>query len=140
MAIDPLTSAATARTLLERAVAWDSVPTLTTAEVDDLLVLAGSLDADDATVYAGRDLNRAASIGWQWKAGKVVNNFTTALPDGMKFNREQTYDHCMQQSAAYAVGTLSVIGTSLPGRRSGIGSIHLVSTMVDPDDVDLAVS
>lgn len=130
MATDPVTVAATARTLLERAVAWESVPTLTEDEVTDLLVLAASED-DGTTVYTGRDLNRAASVGWQWKAGKVAGDFTTALPEGMKFNREQVYEHCMTQSAGYAVGTLSVLGTSLVGRRAGIGVVGLVSTMVD---------
>ena len=139
MATDPVTVEATARTLLERSVAWESVPVLTTAEIDDLLDLASSENDAEAIVYTGRDLNRAASIGWQWKAGKVASYFTTALPEGMKFNREQVYEHCIQQSVGYANGSLSVIGTSLPGRHAGISSIHLVSTMVDPDDVDLAV-
>lgn len=128
MATDPVTVEATARTLLERAVAWDSAPELTSDEIDDLLILAESVDDDDATVYAGNDLNRAASVGWQWKAGKVAGYFTTALPEGMKFNREQVYEHCLTQSAGYAIGSLSVLGTSLSGNRAGIRSIGLMTS------------
>jgi hypothetical protein len=128
MATDPLTDATLARTLLERATAWNSDPVLTTQEVTDLLGLASSVDDDDATVYAGTDLNRAASLGWQWKAGKVASYMTTALPEGMKFNREQIYEHCMTQSAMYAVGSLSVLGTSLPGQRVGIASVGLMTS------------
>jgi hypothetical protein len=135
MATDPVTVEATARTLLERAVAWDSVPELTTDEVDDLLDLASSENDAEETVYTGADLNRSASVGWQWKAGKVAGYFTTGLPEGMKFSREQVYEHCMTQAAGYAVGSLSVLGTSLIGRRAGIGVVGLVSTMVDGEYV-----
>lgn len=129
MATDPLTDAIEARTLLEMAVAYDSAPVLTDSEVDQLFDLASSENDDEETVYTGVDLNRSASLGWQWKAGKVASYMTTALPDGMKFNREQIYEHCMQQSAGYAIGTLSVIGTGLPGkRRSGIVSIGLTTS------------
>jgi hypothetical protein len=129
MATDPLTDATQARTLLEQATAWDSDPVLTSTEVDDLMDLAASENDDSDTVYTGADLNRAASLGWQWKAGKVAGYFTTALPDGMKFNREQVYEHCMTMAANYASGILSVIGTGLPGRRtSGIASVGLMTS------------
>lgn len=131
MAIDPLTDAVLARTLLERAVAWQTAPVLTTQEVTDLLALA----VTDGT-YGGTDLNRAASLGWQWKAGRVTKNYSQSLGDGVKFSREQVYAHCMAMAAKYATGELSVLGTSLPGkRRSGIGVVGLVSTMVDPAEV-----
>ena len=129
MATDPLTSEAQARTLLEQATAWNNAPELTEAEVDDLMDLAASENDAEETVYTGTDLNRAASLGWQWKAGKVAGYFTTALPEGMKFNREQVYEHCMTMAANYATGALSVIGTSLPGRRqSGIVSVGLMTS------------
>jgi hypothetical protein len=129
MATDPLTDATEARTLLELAVAWDSAPELTDIEVDQLFALASSENDDAETVYTGIDLNRSASLGWQWKAGKVAGYFTTALPDGMKFNREQVYEHCMTMAANYANGVLSVIGTGLPGaRRSGIASVGLMTS------------
>lgn len=131
MATDPLTDAVLARTLLERAVAWQTAPVLTTQEVTDLLALALTDGA-----YGGADLNRAASLGWQWKAGKTAGDFTVSLEGGMKFSREQVYAHCMEMAAKYATGELSVLGTSLAGRRrSGIGVIGLVSTMVDPAEV-----
>ena len=131
MATDPLADAALARSLLERAVAWQTAPALTAQEVTDLLALA-----DTAGTYGGTDLNRAASLGWQWKAGRVTKNYAQSLGDGVKFSREQVYAHCMEQAAKYATGELSVLGTSLAGRRrSGIGVVGLVSTMVDPAEV-----
>lgn len=136
MATDPLTSEADARTFLERAVAHTTVPVLSPDEVDDLVRLAGTLTDDLTMEYSGVDLNRAASLGWQWKAGKVASDFTVSLTDGMKFNRAEVYEHCMVMSADFALGRKSVLGTSLPGRsRSGIGSVTLVSTMRDPDEV-----
>lgn len=128
MAIDPLTDPIQARTFLERATAAATKPALTSDEVMDLVVVASSLNDVLETVYTGTDLNRAAALGWQWKAGKVAGDFTTALEGGMKFNREQVYAHCMDQAARYATGTLSVIGSTVSGRqRSGIGSISLVT-------------
>ncbi len=135
MATDPLTDATLARTLLEKATAYDSAPVLTAAEVTTLLAQASSLNDAGATVYSGANLNRAASIGWQWKAGKVAGYMTTALPDGMKFNREQVYEHCLTMATRYGTGELSVIGTSLAGRRAGVGVVGLISTMVDGENL-----
>lgn len=124
MATDPITVEADARRLLERATAADTKPTLTTAEVDDLMTAAGS-DDDGATVYTGADLNRAASTGWTWKAGKVSTKYTMALGDGVKMNRAEMYAHCLNMAAAYLTGRASVIGT--PRRSAGIVSVPLVS-------------
>lgn len=124
MATDPVTDETIARRLLERAVQWDQAPTLTEAEVDDLMLMAGS-DDDGDTVYTGAGLNAAASAGWTWKAGKVAADFTVALEDGVKFNREQVHAHCLEMAANYLLGEASVLGT--PRRRGTIVSIPLVT-------------
>ena len=125
MAADPLTDAVVARRLLERAVLYDQKPVLTTEEIDDLMLVATSQDDDDADQWTDADLNGAASLGWQWKAGKVAGNFTVGLKDGVKFNREQVHAHCLQMAADYLLGEASVLGT--PRRRSGLASIRLVT-------------
>lgn len=127
MASDPITDPILARRLLERAVQWDQKPTLTEAEVDDLLVLAMSQDDGGNDQYTGTDLNGAASQGWTWKAGKVAGDFTVALTDGLKFNREQVHAHCLQMASDYLRGVASVLGT--PRRQGGIVSIPLVSAI-----------
>lgn len=120
MATDPITVEADARRLLERATAADTAPTLTTAEIDDLMAMAAS----DGT-YAGTALNSAAATGWRWKAGKVTPDFDVSLEGGVKFSRDQVYAHCREMELAYLNGTASVIGT--PRRRGGIVSVPLVS-------------
>lgn len=120
MATDPITVEADARRLLERAVAADTAPTLTTAEVDDLLLMA-----EDSATWPGTGLNGAAATGWRWKAGKVSEDFTVSLENGVKFAQEQVYQHCRDMERAYLSGTASVLGT--PRRRGGIVSVPLVS-------------
>lgn len=120
MATDPITVEADARRLLERATAADTKPELTEAEVDDLMAMA---ESDGA--YSGADLNRAASTGWTWKAGKVTPDFTVSLEGGVKFSREQVYAHCLKMADDYLLGSASVIGT--PRRANGITSVPLIS-------------
>ena len=124
MATDPVTDQTIARRLLERAVQWEEAPALTEAEVDDLMLMAGS-DDDGDTVYTGAGLNAAASAGWAWKAGKVAADFTVALEDGVKFNRSEVHAMCMKHKADYGSGRSSVLGT--PRRRETIVSIPLVT-------------
>lgn len=121
MAYDP-TDAVTARTLLERAVQWEEAPTLTSAEVDDLLALA---ETDGA--YAATDLNGAAATGWQWKANKVAGDFTLSLEGGVKFDRAQVLAHCERMRDAYLAGRASVIGT--PRRRGTIAVIETTAQL-----------
>jgi len=109
-------------------VQWDQKPTLTTQEVDDLLLMA-----DSGGTYTGADLNAAAAQGWRMKAGKVAGNYTQSLGDGVKFNREQVLTNCREMADDYASGKASVLGKMR--RRSGIGVVGLVSTMVDPAEV-----
>ncbi len=127
MAADPVMDAALARRLLERAVAASAAPTLTTAEVDDLMGQAVSLDADGFAVYTGLDLNRAASTGWTWKAGKVSPQTTVDVADVVKVNREQVFQHCIKMAADYLLGIASVLGAPQGARRGRITSIRLTS-------------
>jgi hypothetical protein len=120
-----------ARARLEMALQVDEVPVLTTAEVDLLMQGATSAGEDgDPDYFTDALLRNAAYTGWRAKAGKVAGHFTVALPDGMKFNREQVLAHCLAMAASFGPGgTASVLGE--PVRRSGIGVVGLVSTMVD---------
>jgi hypothetical protein len=116
--------AALARRLLEAAVAMTTKPALSAAQVDDLMVVAASLDADLNTVYVDTGLNRAASLGWAWKAGLTSDQYDLGGGPGKTLTRSQWFDHCTQMSRSYASGTLGVLG----GRRSGgIGVISLVT-------------
>jgi hypothetical protein len=128
---DPLTSASEARYLLEQATAAAVLPGLTSTEISALLDMAASLTTDTppATVYTGRDLNRTASLGWQWKANKVSGDFTISLEGGMRFSREQVYAHCVDRAAAFAVGTANVLTSG--GGRMGITSIGLTTSLTE---------
>lgn len=189
---------AVARARLERMVRWDSAPTLTSAEVDDLMLLARTTDLNGydpydvwapltvypaAAVYtrhvddliypapmarvptisnghlytvrvpgtsgttepgwplavggevtdgtvtwreSGRylwtptfNLGRAAAEGWRWKAGKVVDQYAVGLGTGKTFARNQQYQMCMQQAAAFGGAGGGIGSVRLAGRGSG---------------------
>lgn len=137
MAVAPITDAAFARQLLENAISPDTTPTLTETQVDALMTnVAASDDGDGGTHYTAARLNRAASLGWQWKAAAASAQFDAGVGAGKTFTLSQLYDHCMQQSALYGSGGLSVVGsvdvddgTGKPGRYTRIGSIGLTSVM-----------
>lgn len=119
-----LDDAALARRLLESAIAMNTNPTLTEAQVDDLMTLAASEDDDLNTVYVDVDLNRAASLGWSWKAGMTSDQYDLGGGPGKTLTRSQWFEHCQQMSRSYASGALGVVG----GRRGGgIGSVSFVS-------------
>lgn len=120
-----LTDAALARRLLERAIANTTAPALDAATVDDLLMLAASTDAEGNTVYTDADLDRAAALGWQMKAGLTSNQYDLGGGAGVTLDRSQWFAHCVQMSERYASGAMSVLGARL--RRGGIGSIGLVT-------------
>lgn len=46
------------------------------------------------------DLNAAAALGWQIKAGKASSRFNFAS-DGQNFQRAQTFDHCRQMERSF---------------------------------------
>lgn len=124
-----LTDAALARRFLERAIAHQTNPALDTATVDDLMTLATSLDADGVTpIFTAADLNRAASMAWQTKAGLTSDQYDLGGGPGKTLTRSQWFDHCMQMSAAYAAGAMNVLGGTGTAKR-GIGSVSLVSPL-----------
>jgi len=118
-----------ARRMLERAIAMQTTPTLDTAAVNDLMAIAVTTGTGgDPDIYTGADLNRAASIGWQWKDGLTSNQYDLGGGE-RKLTRSQWNGVCRRNAADYATGFKTVIGDG--GRRSGVGSIQLVSSMVD---------
>lgn len=122
--------AALARRLLEAAVAMTTNPALSATQVDDLMVIAASLDDDLNTVYTSGDLNRAASLGWSWKAGLISDQYDIGGGTGKTLTRSQWFDHCQRMSDLYRTGAMGVLG----GRRTGgIGSIGLVSPAYTED-------
>jgi len=120
--------AVTARALLEDALALTSKPTLTTAQVDRAFALASSLNDAGEVVHISADLNRSAAWGWNIKAGLTSDQYDLGGGE-RKLTRDQWFQHCMTLAAAYASGAMSVTGAVK--RRGGIGSIQLVSSMVD---------
>ena len=131
-ASDAITVEATARLLLEKAIAYTVEPALTSADVDALMDQATSQDDDGADQWTVADLNRMASLGWNWKAGQASAEIKVGAGPGKTFESQQVYDHCREMEAAYANGSLSVVGSanaSTGTRRSGIGSIGLTSVM-----------
>lgn len=109
-----------ARDRLERMVAHDDEPPLSTDEIDDLLALArradslGAAPSDDgwSPTY---DLNYAAAEGWRWKAGKVAGRYSAQV-DGATFQRQQLFAHCLRMAEQYA---LRLVGSAPIGQASG---------------------
>jgi hypothetical protein len=120
VAYDP-TDAVQAQALLEQALAMDTNPTLDAAQVTLLLELA--VDADDT--YTSAALNSAAARGWMWKAGLTSNQYDIGGQGGSKLTRSQWFHHCREMAAAYAAGTLSVVGEFSSGR--GLASLSIVT-------------
>ena len=101
---------ATARAYLESMVAKDSDPTLSTAEITQLMSFAGS-------EALGWKLELAAAEGWRWKAGKVAALYSFAIEDSQS-DQGQVYRNCLDQAIIYAERALSG-DTVAPG---GVGS------------------
>ncbi len=126
-----ITDPALARRLLERAIATTTKPTLSIVEVDDLMALASSQDANGATVYTSADLNRSASIGWQTKAGMTSDQYDLGGGTGKTLDRSQWFDHCMRLSASYASGAMGVVGVSASSSYRSIPAVS--STMASTE-------
>lgn len=136
-ATDPITDPVQALALLENAISPTTLPVLTEAQVTTLVdTIAASDDGAGGTQYTPADLNRAASLGWQWKAAAASAQFEAGVGTGKSFKLQQVYDHCMQMSAAYGAGLMSVVGsvdvddgTGAPGRTARIGTLGITSVM-----------
>lgn len=104
---------AVARARLERMLSWESDPALTSAEVDDLMLMIREPDdagrLPDAAGWAGAwNLNRGAAEGWLWKAGKVADRFDFGS-DVNDFKRDQLHKHCLEQSKQYRRGSRTLV-------------------------------
>lgn len=127
----PITDEAFARRMLEAALGGE--PQLASERIDDLMILAVSLDDETfEAVYTEANLNRAASRGWQDKAALTADQYDLGGGAGKTLDRSQWHKHCMQMAAWYADGTFSVLGGggSVAGGTSakGIGVIGLTSS------------
>ena len=126
MAYDP-EDATTARALLEDALAWETAPALTEAQVDRAFALASSLDDDGVTVlYTSADLNKAAAWGWNVKAAAATAEYEELRAASGATLKRELADQCKQMAIAYGTGTLSVTGESTA--RGGIRSIGLATS------------
>lgn len=111
---------ATARELLEDMVSPNSVPILTTDEVDRLLNFAKRADTDgnlpsDAAWEPTWNLHAAAARGWVIKAGKVAGLFPFST-DGQSYQRDQMHRMCREMAAEYRRGAIYSIKV-----QSGLG-------------------
>lgn len=86
----------------------DDDPTLDNAELEMLLELAATTDADDLApddddwtpTYDRVGVYRAVAEGWTLKAGKAAGRFDFTT-DGQTFRRSQIVDHCEAMAARY---------------------------------------
>lgn len=93
---------------LKRMVQSSIEPTLSDAELDDLLSLAQVVDADgrkpsnDAwePTYGAIEINGSAAEGWRWKAAKLGAGETFSS-DGATFNPETRRQFCMDMAKQY---------------------------------------
>lgn len=129
-----ITNAATARTLLENAVAANEEPILATTDIDLLLELAASTDAaTQGTVYESAALDRSAATGWVWKAGRTIGEVDLGGGAGVSLKSSQLHDHCMSMAQHYASGRYSVVG--VVSRSGAMGSIGMTSATRASSDV-----
>ncbi len=96
-------------------------PSLTVAEVDDLILRAKCADASGLLPSAVGwvptwDLDYAAAEGWLIKAGKAAQQFNFA-EDSQRFDRSQKHSQCLAMEARYRNRVSASVRTS-PVRRS----------------------
>lgn len=91
---------------LSRMVASDKEPTLTGAEIDDLLAMFARPDKNgitpDKPEWIPTYLMRAAAAeGWRWKAAKASELISTDL-DGDRMSSDQIFNHCQRMIKLYS--------------------------------------
>ena len=108
---------------LRAMVAAGSPPTLDQDEVDLLLDRARQVDSwgrhwDDDSWIETYDLNLAAQLGWEWKAGKAAGSFDLNV-DSQQMSRSQIAQSCREQAAMYRSRRTATMPrpASLPARR-----------------------
>lgn len=88
-----------------------ATPTLSNAELDELLdmfkkVDADGLDPEDAAWTPTYNMRAAAAEGWRWKAGRASELQSTDL-DGDRMSANQVFEHCERMIKRYSTGTAS---------------------------------
>lgn len=139
MPVLPITDAAYAERMLRAALGGE--PQLSEEQIADLMVNATSIATVDGLIvsqFTERDLNRSASVGWQWKAAITANQYDLGGGAGKTLDRSEWHKHCIQQSVWFADGTYSVLGGSNvaggSSRKGGIGVIGLTSSFAREGD------
>lgn len=108
--------AAAARARLARMTDADTEPTLSGADLNDLVERAARADTsglyrDDDAWTPTWDLNAGAAEGWARKASKAAANFNFA-EDSQRFDRAQIYAHCAAQAKMYADRTMGSLSNT----------------------------
>lgn len=125
---DPITNPTEAEELLRAAISPDTDPVLSEDQVSRLLDLA---EVNGAWSIAS--LNRAAVLGWEWKAAAAAANFDAGVGTGKTFALSQVYEHCLRQASRYASGQASVAGIAA-GSGASIGVLELISVAYADDE------
>lgn len=91
---------------LGRMTAADQEPTLSSADIEDLLTMfkktdsAGYLPADPLWTPT-YNLRAAAREGWKWKAARAAELQSTDL-DGDRMSANQIFEHCQRMIKVYS--------------------------------------
>ena len=91
---------------LKRMTAWESVPCLSSDDLEALLNQFSLTDADDLTP-ADEDwtptynFRAAAAEAWRWKMGRCADAVSTDL-DGDRMSANQLFDHCEAMLKKYS--------------------------------------
>ncbi len=94
-----LTEAA-ARARLERAV--KGTPALVVADVDILMVIARVEEPTLEQPLPGYDIEKAAAVGWEWRAGQLAEQRSVGA-EGAKAENQQKFAHAMEMVRYYRV-------------------------------------
>lgn len=104
---------------LKMMTAWDTEPTLTATELDDLLTAAARYDdaglsPDDVGWEPTYDLNAAAAQGWLIKAGKASATLEVD-PPGSGIYTSQVFENCRRMARIYEAKRTSSVRLPIAG-------------------------
>lgn len=100
---------------LKKLTAWDTEPTLSGAELDELLAGTSLEDKDgrapaDASWTPTYDVNAAAATGWLIKAGRASST-TETEPDSF-YVTSKVFDNCCKMAALYRAKGAAVMSVA----------------------------
>ncbi len=100
---------------LKKLTAWDTEPTLSGAELDELLAGTSLEDKEgrasaDATWTPTYDVNAAAATGWLIKAGRASST-TETEPDSF-YVTSKVFDNCCKMAALYRAKGAAVMSVA----------------------------